>query len=84
MKVNVTQYDIETGTRQSSMFCPVAYAIKAAFNTKQVYVMDDRVRINDKTFRLAPEAQAFIKSFDAWDSVEPFEFNIDREGDRML
>lgn len=78
MKIQVTQEDIDNGVRASCKFCPVASAIRRAFNNKAVvrtYNLD--VSINDKLILLPLEAVDFILLFDAEVKVKPFEFELD-------
>jgi len=80
--VQVTQSDIDMGKRHNACDCPVALALKRAFNTEV------RVGCNDffvgtpnpnlLAYGLPLAATRFITAFDNRRKVEPFEFEVGR------
>lgn len=82
MKVRneVTLDDIIEGLTCSVFHCPIARAVKRNFPAYEVEVDYEYVRLEKGakqfTFRLPPEAVAFIDAFDAQQHVEPFSFDL--------
>jgi hypothetical protein len=81
-KINVTQDNIDSGTRASYRSCPVAQALHdatgqdwwvAAFSAGN----SDRFVTNCKFLELPSCAVDFVESFDKGHSVEPFTFTLD-------
>lgn len=82
MKIEVTQEDIERGTRGHCALCPVARAVKRAMRTEDVWA--DGVAIvltrhgDNRLFLDTPdEAICFMEEFDAGEPVEPFSFELE-------
>lgn len=90
--INVTQEDIDNGTREQCAICPVARALDKAFGltipltniADRICFMPDSYHIDlfDKQRYLVGiptpfEAKVFIKAFDAKQPVKPFSFQID-------
>jgi hypothetical protein len=79
MKISVTQEDIDTGSHMMGS-CPIALAIQRAgykciVTTKTVYFDFNTVTPTD--LPLPKEARSFVCKFDANESVQPFEFDLD-------
>lgn len=90
--INVTQEDIDNGTRKKCVICPVARALDKAFGLtvpptpiadRTCFILDSyHIDLFDKQDFLIriptpPEAKAFIKAFDTKQPVKPFSFQID-------
>ncbi len=80
MTIEVTQEDIDSGTRHSCGNCPIALAINRAAG-----ITDSAVGITTATVRgvlwtMAIEASAFIARFDCSGPkmVEPFTFEMEQ------
>lgn len=80
MIIDVTQTDIDSGTRRSIASCPLARALTRAFG-RPVGAEDVVIDFN-KGWRIASlpkRAIAFRNNFDAGRPVMPFEFEIEVE-----
>lgn len=75
--IQVTQKDIDAGSRLKSHCCPIARAGRRAFNGYEC-IVDGELRVcrGGKTwfYEMADYAQAWMKWFDHDGEVEPFEF----------
>jgi hypothetical protein len=74
--VYVRSLDIAFGKMYSGSNCPVALAMKRAFNTDKVIVGLHSARVNGGAVMLPAEAQQFIEKFDSNKHVEPFTFKV--------
>lgn len=89
IKVEVTQEDIDKARIFDSMNCPIAKALKRAFNKNDIKVgpnyfviaeewMKSPEELKNKTEYILPtEVRDFILSFDCGSKVVPFTFEID-------
>lgn len=81
LKVEVTQHDIDWGTRSDSSRCMVAKAIaREVADAARIEVDTQTIRFTsqDKRFAyLTPlTVQRYVAAFDAGDSIEPFKFQL--------
>jgi len=85
VKINVTKYQIENGTRVSPYNCPIARAIRRNImikgdRYKDVSVGADNVDIfslpKTVNVKLPKEAKEFIRRFDSGLPVKPFSFTL--------
>jgi len=77
MKVTVTQQHIDKGVKGSCGFCPIALAIKEAFNTDYVLVASDLdIGESIRDFPTPEEVQQFYCDFDRGQPVQPFTFEL--------
>lgn len=80
--VKVTQEHIDKGNRRRSESCPIALAIKDINCYRYIIVGADRVCtiLNEgnkiEEHKLPVEAINFIRRFDKYFSVKPFEFEL--------
>lgn len=78
MIINVTQYHIDRGCRESCRGCPIALALSDA-GVSDPHVEGDQAGamradgLHD-WFRLPSRVRRFIQAFDAGSAVEPFSF----------
>lgn len=75
--VEVTQQDIDTGTRRSVYSCPIALSLKRQLNTSAVIVRKVSILVIDKYYVPPLEAVEFMGRFDNKLSVEPFSFDME-------
>jgi hypothetical protein len=76
MTINVTQSDIQKGSRNNCVMCPIALAIRRAIPGSAVLVGGKRVDINGKNYDLPESARKFIYQFDNDTQVIPFSFTL--------
>jgi len=86
MKVQVTNEHIKKGIPCESSSCPVALAVKELFPGKDVAVQSFPfnvkvigVQIDGKSIDITEdqlEVNRFVRLFDHWGYVEPFEFEL--------
>ena len=81
MNVQVTNKDINEGTRRSCCDCPLAKALKRTLKQNVVVGTADFFYIDEKTGEqkyiiLPNSAQEFILNFDKGEIVPPFSFNL--------
>lgn len=83
MRINVTQEDIESGVRGVCSLCPIARATRReTLPDIHVSVTENQIRLTNEGTRegevywLPTEAVAFVKAFDTWADVVPFEFEV--------
>lgn len=80
MKIKVTQEDIEKGERTNACRCPISRALtRMGFNNS---VATHHLNIFPKgrimkTIILPKEAKEFIRKFDNYMAVKPFEFELE-------
>lgn len=88
MKIKVTQKHIDAGNRGSSSSCPVALAIKETcpeltYVSVSLAAVDYQIPLlcyDLRCYKSLPlVARDFIKSFDAGNVVDSFEFDFDAE-----
>lgn len=72
--IDVTQKDIDGGTRVSAGDCAIALAAKRIMNAVRLSVAGTVLSDHDHAgyWRLAPEAVEFQKNFDRGQPVKPF------------
>lgn len=87
MKIEVKDGDIRGGRRHwsgvggAAFDCPVALAAQRTFKRramvtdKEIYTFDGRY--DTEVFKLPPEAQLWVASYDARERVSPFEFEVE-------
>lgn len=76
MKIQVTQQEIDNGTRQKASCCPVALAVSLA-TQRDARVTADTIRFGWKVYITPEPAASFIEAFDAGEPVSPFEFELE-------
>ena len=74
MRIQVTQQDIDNGTRREGDSCPIALACSRL--GLEVDVHNTSIEIADKLHRLPHEAIRFVSNFDDGNDVLPFEFEV--------
>ncbi len=79
--IDVTQEDIEQGSRGSPYYCPLAYAFCRQFPGREVGVFWDFVILDDpkdgrQKIHITRTAQKFIGRFDANIPVKPVRFQF--------
>lgn len=86
--IRVTQADIERGVPGKAFLCPVARAIRRAFNANPACVAVGRSDVsivlgsisadNYECFdvTLPPKAREFVRAFDTDQPVQPFTFRL--------
>lgn len=82
MRIEVTQHDIDTGVRGTSLFCPIANAIRRALRAKRVSSGYLTVSVfpfegDGKNYPLPQEATDFAMAFDEGHKVEPMNFDME-------
>lgn len=86
--IDVTTTDIKRGMRQSLAKCPVARAVRRHFPKRLIFVTADviEVVVRDKfsnkpvmCYMVPSRVTAFIKRFDAKQSVKPFKARLRQE-----
>lgn len=84
MTIQVTQKDIRLGHISRYFYgnigsnCPIARAIKRKTNNENVNVGQNECRLDEiDYFPLPLVAKEFINKFDSFDSVYPFNFELD-------
>lgn len=83
MKIQVTQEDIKAGKTGNPEFCPIGLAAKRAFGrtmsvgSSSMYPLDNCREL----FLLPGSARDFIRRFDDYQKVEPFEFEVKEENE---
>jgi len=85
MIIRVTQRDIDEGVQSNCLHCPVARALKRAFQADEVWVREIIVvkkASSEQTYVTPPAAADFIERFDSamleFESLKPFSFTLDR------
>lgn len=76
MKINIKQIDIDRGIIGDSHNCAIARALKRQFNTQDVKVSLELVRIKGTRYNLPKKASRFVARFDSDYNVEPFNFSL--------
>ena len=76
MKINVTQTDIKQGVKLNGNKCAIARAVKRATNAKSVHVNGFYIEVNGKTYSSPEEVFDFVVSFDRFEKVKPFSFDL--------
>lgn len=79
-KIKVTQNNIDQGARQWVGECPIAWAIRDA-GFKNPYVTRDYSSFSSGGsyyfFYMPHEAREFVKNFDNFNDIQPFEFEAE-------
>lgn len=77
IQINVDQVDIDRGLPSSSLWCPIARAMRRTLG-EHVYVMGNYAQPNGSTKRikLPKEVTTFIHRFDNLGEVRPFKFEV--------
>jgi len=82
MKIEVKQEHIDKGDRTSPCSCPVALALKEA-GLPDPGVTETQIRLDVmnswRSVQIPDEAAAFVRAFDAGESVQPFTFDLPLE-----
>ncbi len=86
MKIEVTEDDIEHGTKKDCGKCPIARAVSRVYKTNIVDVQDaDDIEIGVITHQAAQADKRavsnFITAFDNGDPVKPFSFTLEEKED---
>lgn len=85
IKIDVTEYDIHVGTKNSYFSCPIAIALARATKTR-IAVTTDKVYqfVPLQTAKIVAElpsvARKFVLAFDRGRPVEPFSFEMIIQG----
>lgn len=83
MKIEVTQDDIESGTRYSASWCPVALAITRSLHRddepEDVHVCEGtkQIQIGELLLPMPDHVVTFARRFDGGEPVEPFAFELE-------
>ena len=91
MVIRVIQRDIDEGVQSNCFHCPVARALKRAFQADEVWVREIIVVKKaslEQAFVTPPAAADFIERFDSavleFESPKPFSFTVNQgHGKRM-
>ncbi len=91
MRIRVTQRDIDDGVQSNCFHCPVARAIKRAFEAADVWVREIiivKMAGSQQTYVTPQAAIDFIERYDSamleFESPKPFSFTLDqRKGARL-
>lgn len=79
-KISVTAEDIQNGTPECEVSCPVALAVRRAFpEALDICVDGFEIRVGDVSVKTPEAVSVFIADFDYEEDedVKPFEFEID-------
>lgn len=76
IEVEVTQKDIDIGKHGSQEYCPVALAIRRAFQSEVVQISGHAGWIDDVPIQLSDNVRSFVVAFDAGRYVSPFTFTL--------
>ena len=83
MIVQVSKGHIKRGTACSSLYCPVALAIKCAIEFRSDVVVSPKnrdlrggIKIGDKHYLAPRSVERFVKRFDHIKPVKPFNFKL--------
>ena len=81
MKIKVTQDHINKGRRNTCALCPVALAIKEQVGAEYICVGSYTISIgtnmiSSTIYTVPPECEKFMKDFDWFRDVSPFEFEL--------
>lgn len=77
MIIHVTQEDIDNGTQSDCRRCPVAWALKRAFETSLVAVEPAEIIIEKERWKTPGKVYDFVYLFDTGAAVKPFSFELD-------
>lgn len=78
MLIKVTQEDIDNGS-VSAGFCPIALALDRTLGDPApvIAVYENMLEIDGEFYAIPAAASEFVRRFDAGESVDPFEFDLD-------
>jgi hypothetical protein len=76
MKIQVTQEHINKGPHRDACRCPVALAMQSAFNGEFVHVDRKLIKVKESIFHTPVEVRAFVRRYDTFATVHPFEFEL--------
>lgn len=76
MRIDVTQYDIDHGSRARSTSCPVALAVKRAVGREDVSMGAWTGHVGETVVKLPLEVTKFVSAFDSNNPVAPFSFDL--------
>lgn len=78
MIINVTQEHINKGKPARACRCPIALATMGQLNLSpgHVCVTPHTLYIDNKAYRMPPEATGFVRRFDSDEEVSPFTFEV--------
>lgn len=85
LKIEVTQDDIEQGTKRNCNLCPIALAITRVTG-KQCFVIPEKIEVYTTLSRVSrvlfyrptKEAVDFMCAFDDGEEVQPFTFTAEK------
>jgi hypothetical protein len=80
-RLNVTQDDIDLGTRMSTRNCPIARAARRAGINRPAVCADAIVDAAGDEWELSGPAQEFVAAYDMNFHVAPHRFTIERLDD---
>lgn len=85
MKIEVTQYHIDNGSKAHACLCPIALAISDATGVDDIRVnyttamvtrwFEDKEPVRTH-YHMPTEASQFVDRYDTGDLVSPFEFEL--------
>lgn len=84
MKIKVKPDHIRHGVPRSSHCCPIACALKEQLHRNDIAVLPNKIQIGDfgnfgnrlTEYRLPKKVQTFIRRFDKYEAVGPFDFEL--------
>lgn len=79
MRVKITQCDIDNGQRYSGWSCPLSYAFRKAFNSKNAFIGVAACLDNNISIELTREAMNWRAKYDKGEKVEPIEISFSPE-----
>ena len=83
MIISVTQRDIESGTRFSPVYCPIALAIKRSTRRKVSAGCGWITFANGDQYNTPHEVRVFIDRYDFEKPVEPFTFDLTQDDKKV-
>ena len=79
MRIEVTATDVQKGVPRDCRRCPVALALRRAFEAVDVSVGGNSAVIDTHHYMLPETVAEFISRYDIYGKAEPFEFQLDTE-----
>jgi hypothetical protein len=82
MRIEVTQEDIDNGTKGRCRLCPIALAVRRATGSPDAWVDDTHIMWGaswgawDGVAMTPRSAWSFMASFDSGQDVQPFSFEL--------
>lgn len=76
MLINVTSEDIRKGLRGNGSYCPIARAIRRQTKRRVNVAGYSYCLVDRKKYWLPDDAERFVRAFDDFQHVEPFNFHL--------